>query len=99
MRKGDLKHPGLQKGAGLQLQGEAFLARVYSNACLCSAYVLNVNRYCKVDATGIVMRHIIKCFKEPLLRVDHHDTFKIWLDRPTFQEYVLPQRVKGFSSV
>ena len=44
--------------------------------------------YDKLDSRGFVMRHIIRCFKEPLLRVDQDDTFKIWLDRDTFQAYL-----------
>mmetsp|Transcript_705 Transcript_705/g.2004 ORF Transcript_705/g.2004 Transcript_705/m.2004 type:complete len:324 (-) Transcript_705:147-1118(-) len=35
-----------------------------------------------------VAGHLLQCFKEPLLRVDEADTFSLYIDRDTFQEYL-----------
>ena len=40
------------------------------------------------DPSGFVVKHVLECFKQPLLRVDDADTFSIWLTRGIFQDYL-----------
>lgn len=47
--------------------------------------------FSQTDPSGFVVSHLLKCFKEPLLRVDDDDTFSIWLTREIFQDYLEDQ--------
>lgn len=44
--------------------------------------------YAAGDPSAFVVAHLLRCFKQPLLRFAEDDTFSIWLTREVFQEYL-----------
>lgn len=79
-----------------------FGIKVYGSDHLTSAGSLNPEAICttltrmfrrkmihsQADPSHFVAEHLIRCFKQPCLRLDDNDSFSIWLDRAVFEEYL-----------